>query len=100
MGGLFQPIQHHSIRHDAGLKIPSDQRQDSLISDPFRQSIHENVVVHPVEKPLQVHVDHNLVAFLHIITLRLLDRVMSTPARPKSITELRKCRVDQRLKNL
>jgi hypothetical protein len=36
------------------LKIPADQRQDSLISDPFRQSIHENVVVHPVEKLLQV----------------------------------------------
>ena len=56
-------------------------------------------VLHPVEEFLEIDVDHNLVAFLHI-TLRLLDRIMGTPARPKSIAELRERRVDQRLKNL
>jgi hypothetical protein len=49
------------------------------------QPVHQHVVIDPVEELLQVHIDHDPVALLHML-LCLAHRIMRAAARPKAVT--------------
>jgi site-specific DNA recombinase len=66
-----QPVFHHSRFQ----KRPN-QLQHALVTDPFRELTHQLVMVHPVEKFLQIQVDHPAVSFRYVL-LGFPDRLMS-----------------------
>ena len=45
----LEPLAVHTVRHDAGLQVATDQPQHPLVRNPLGQPVHQDVVVDAVE---------------------------------------------------
>ena len=87
------------VAHDARLEIATNQLQHSLVRDSLLELSHQHVVVHPVEKLLQVHVHHPPLPALDVL-LRRAHGIVCVASRPKTVAVLREARVESRLQHI
>ena len=93
------PLHHHPVRHDSGFQVATEDPQHRLILDPLCQPPHQHVVVHPVEKLLQVHIHHPSSPFLDVL-LRFAHRIVCSAPRPEAVAVPTERRVEPRLQHL
>src|SRR5215472_13654176 len=93
------PLLNHSIHHDPAVPIGPDQPDHSAVPDLLLQPINEDVVVDPVEKLLQVHVDYDPSTRLHI-TLRRNNGVVCASARTEAVAVPTESWIKHRLQHL
>ena len=90
---------HQPVLHHARLQEGSHQLEHPLVVHPPRNRCHQSVVVHSVEKLLQIKIDHPALAPGDIL-LRLSYRLMRRALRTKAVTVFGERRVPLALQNL
>src|SRR5258708_33793608 len=90
--GPFLPRAHQPSFHDPTVQVASDQFERSLVGYPLGQQSHQLIMVHPIEKLLQVQLYYPDLPFLQIIS-RPLYCLMGIAARSEPIAVLQKLRL-------
>ena len=89
----------HPSRQHSGFEVAANQPQKSPVLDPTRQSLHQHVVLDPVEELLQIHIHDDDSAFLNV-PLRRSHRFVRAPLRTKTVAVRGKRRIESRLQDL
>ena len=92
-------LHDHATVHDSRRKIPPDQPQHGFVVEALGKAIHQNIMIDPVEKLLQINIYNHFPAFLHV-TLGLQHGVVRASARSEAVAVFRERRINQRLQNL
>ena len=95
----FLPRLRESSFHDPALQISPDQSKHPLVLDPARHPRHQHVVVNPVEKLLQVDIDHPAASRLDV-SPGGFHRLMRSPSGPKPVTMVGEVRFPDRAHHL
>jgi hypothetical protein len=61
----------HPILHHAGLEEAPHDAEEALVADPTRHSGHQDIVIDPAEKFLQIQIDDDLAPLLGYVFPRL-----------------------------
>lgn len=93
------PCRFDPTRHQPGLQVATDQPQHPLVRDLARHACHKDVVVHTVEKLLQIKIDHEAASGGHMGPGGE-NRVMGTPPRPEAVGGDGEVRVEYRCQHL
>ena len=93
------PLHHHSLDHDPGFQVAADDPEQTPIPNPVCQFPHEHVVVDPVEKLRQIHIDHPPSSLLDV-PLCCAHGIVRAAPRPKAVAVLREGRIEERLQDL
>jgi site-specific DNA recombinase len=97
--GPFMALNAHAVPHHLRFQKTANDLQQPLVARMSRQTGHQHVVVHSVEKLLHVDVHHDAPPFCHVFR-RLLHRLMCVPPASKSVARLRKGWVQYPLQHL
>jgi hypothetical protein len=82
-----------------GVEEGADQTDNTGVRDFLAQTVDQEVVVHPVEELLQVHIDHDPPPGLHE-RLRRQDGIVRASARTEAVAVLAEDRIKDRLQHL
>jgi hypothetical protein len=93
------PLHHHPARQDPGGQVAANEPQHSTVVDSLGHASHQHVVVHAVEKLLEIHVHHPAASFLEVL-LRLAYGVVRAAPRSETVAVLREGRVESWLQDL
>jgi site-specific DNA recombinase len=93
------PLHRHAVGHGPGHEVAADQPQRASVRDPPRQSLHQHVVVHPVEELRQVHVGYPASARLEV-ALRRPHRLVRAAPRSEAVAGFGERRVEVGLQHL
>jgi len=75
LGSSLVSIGDHAVDHRPGNEVSAYQLQYALVFYPHRQSTHQPIMVHPVEKLRQIHID-NIGVSLKQVLLGLQNSVV------------------------
>src|SRR5271165_6906182 len=97
--GPFRARTDQPVLHHPSIEECSDEFQQPLVLDALGDLPHQFVVIDPIEKFLQINVNHPAVA-CHDVLLRLGHGLMGRPSWPEPIAVSGKRRVPLPLQNL
>jgi len=96
LGVSPRTAHRHAVDHDAGLQVATDEPQHPLVRDSLGQPSHCHIVVDPVEKFLEIEINHYSFPFLDVPLCRA-HRLMCAASRSETVAVLREGRIEHRL---
>ena len=96
MRGTLPAPHTDAPAHHPRFQEAADDPEQAFVADAPCQAGHQNIVVDPVEKFLEIQIGHDPVALGNVLP-RLGERVMSAAPRAETETRRREGRVEDRL---
>jgi hypothetical protein len=87
------------VHHDSRFEVPAYQPEQPAIFNASCQPFHQNVMVDPIEKLLQINVHNPSFPGLDELT-RLVNRLMSASPRSETVAVFGELRIESWLQNL